>query len=146
MVITRTVFFHLKSLDFKWETLEDLKNYRIGGNLENRSTDVLTQNNIKIELVPSEEQNFKKLLAGRIDATPSSIFVGYYIINKLFPKSKAMIFTNTTKQLLPENGVYLLIPKKHPKAKELIDIFDKAFDKLVKSGMYDKLVDDSITK
>jgi len=146
IVITRTVFFHLKSLDFKWDTFEDLKKYRIGGNLGYRSTDVLKTNNLKLELVANEEQNYRKMLAGRIDITPSSFFVGYYIINKLFPKSKAMTFTNTTKQLLPENGVHLVIPKKHPKGKELMKIFDEAFSKLVHSGMYDKIIDNSISK
>ncbi|OUR71302.1 hypothetical protein A9Q76_05775 [Arcobacter sp. 31_11_sub10_T18] len=146
IIITRTVFFHLKSLDFKWDTFEDLKKYRIGGNIGYRSTDVLKRNDLKVELVAKEEQNFRKLLANRIDITPSSFFVGYYIINNLFPKSKAMTFTNTTKQLLPENGVHLVISKKHPKAKELMRIFDETFSKLVKSGMYDKIIDDSISK
>jgi len=146
IVNTRTVFFHLKSLDFKWETFEDLKKYRIGANLGYKTTAVLEKNNLKLELVATEEQNFKKMFLGRIDITPSSFFVGYYIINKIFPQSKAMTFTNTTKQLLPENGVYLLIPKKHPNAKKLIKIFDEAFDKLVKSGMYDKIIDNSISK
>ena len=146
IIITQTVFFHLKSLEVKWDTFEDLKKYRIGGNLAYRSTDVLQKNNIEVELVPSEEQNFKKIMAGRIDLTPSSLFVGYYIINKLFPRYKASMFTNTTKQLLPEDGVYLLVSKRHPRGKEIIDIYDRAFAELVNSGKYEKIIDDFITQ
>jgi len=146
IIITRTVFFHLKSLDFKWDTFEDLKRYRIGGNIGYRSTDVLKKNDLKVELVAKEEQNFRKLLANRIDITPSSFFVGYYIINNLFPKSKALTFTNTTKQLLPENGVHIVIPKKHPRGKEIMKIFDEAFEKLVNSGKYDKIIDEFVSK
>lgn len=102
----------------------------------------MLENNIDLELVETEPQNFKKLLRGRIDLTPSSLFVGYYIINNLFSKSKALLFTNTTKQLLPENGVHLLIPKNHPRGKEIINTFDREFENLVKSGMYDKIIDD----
>jgi polar amino acid transport system substrate-binding protein len=142
IIMTRTVFFHLKSQEVKWDTFEDLKKYTIGGNLGYRSTDVLLENNIDLELVETEPQNFKKLLRGRIDLTPSSLFVGYYIINNLFSKSKALLFTNTTKQLLPENGVHLLIPKNHPRGKEIINTFDREFENLVKSGMYDKIIDD----
>ena len=142
IIITRTVFFHLKSLEVQWDTFEDLRKYKIGGNLGYRSTLVLEENNVEVELVESEEQNFKKVLMGRVDLTPSSLFVGYHIINKLFPKSKALIFTNTTKQLLPENGVHLLVPKRHPRAKEIIDTYNRGFDKLVQTGMYDKIIND----
>jgi len=145
IIITRTVFFHLKNLEIKWDTFEDLRKYKIGGNLGYRSTEVLEKNNIEVELVDSEEQNFKKVLLGRIDLTPSSLFVGYYIINKLFSKSKASIFTNTTKQLLPENGVHLLVPKHHPRGKEIIDTYNRGFDKLVESGKYEEIIDDFLT-
>ncbi len=142
----KTVVFHLKSLKFDWNDFEDLRKYKIGGNLGYTSTQVLLDRNIEVDVVRSEEQNFKKLLLGRIDITPTSFFAGYYLINKLFSKEKAMLFTNHTKQVVPQNGLYFIVPKKHPKAKELINMFNMGYDKLVKSGKYEQIIDEFITK
>jgi len=146
LVNIKTVVFHLKSFDFDWKDFDDLKKYKIGGNLGYTSTQVLLDRNIEVEIVRTEEQNFKKLLLRRIDITPTSFFAGYYLINKLFSRDKAMLFTNHTKQVVPQSGIYFLIPKKHPKGKELMDIFNKAHDKLIKSGKHDQIIDDFISK
>ncbi|OUR71301.1 hypothetical protein A9Q76_05770, partial [Arcobacter sp. 31_11_sub10_T18] len=61
-------------------------------------------------------------------------------------KEKAMLFTNHTKQVVPQNGLYFIVPKKHPKAKELINMFNMGYDKLVKSGKYEQIIDEFITK
>jgi len=146
LINVKTVIFHLKTLDFDWKDFDDLKKYRIGGNLGYTSTQVLLDKNIKMEVVRTEEQNFKKLLLGRIDITPTSFFAGYYLINKLFAQDKTMLFTNHPKQVVPQNGIYFLIPKKHPRGKELMDIFNKAHNKLIKSGKYDQIIEDFILK
>ncbi|NQY93486.1 MAG: transporter substrate-binding domain-containing protein [Campylobacteraceae bacterium] len=142
----KIVVFHLKSLDFKWDSFDDLRKYKIGGNLGYTSTQVLLDRNIEVEMVRSEEQNFKKLLLGRIDITPTSFFAGYYLINKLFSKEKAMLFTNHTKQVVPQNGLYFIVPKKNPKAKELMNMFNRGYNKLVKSGRYEEIIDEFISK
>jgi len=146
IIKTKTVFFYLKSLDFKWEKFDDLKQYRIGSSIGYKVSNILIEKKLNVELVPKEEQNFKKLLAGRIDITPSSFFVGYYIINKLFPRDKAFAFTNDTKKVLPQSGVHFILSKKHPKAKEIIQKFDRGFEKLIQLGRYKKIVTESISK
>jgi len=146
LINIKTVIFHLRSLNFDWNDFDDLKEYKIGGNLGYTSTQVLLDRDIEVEVVRTEEQNFKKLLIGRIDITPTSFFAGYYLINKLFSKEKAMLFTNHTKKVVPQNGIYFIIPKIHPKGKELMDTFDKAFDKLENTGGYDRIINDFITK
>jgi len=137
----KMVFFHLKNFQFKWNSYSDLKKYRIGGTIGYKSAELLKEKNLTVELVPREVQNFKKLLKNRIDITPSSYLVGYDIINNNFSKKEKLAFTNHPKKVYPDTGAYLLISKKHPNAKELINKFNKGLDKLIESGRYKKIID-----
>ena len=58
----KNVFFHLKSLDFQWESYEDLKKYSIGGTIGYTDTALLQSKGLNVQLVPREELNLKKLL------------------------------------------------------------------------------------
>lgn len=135
------VFFHLKSLDFQWENIEDLKKYKIGGTVAYSHITTLKDAGITVHVVSKEELNFKKLLIKRIDAYPTSIFVGYDYINKLFDPEKAALFTNHPKQLTNGNH-FLLISKKTKNAQNLADKFDRGLRKLKKSGRYDEIIAD----
>ena len=57
-----------------------------------------------------------------------------------------MLFTNHTKQVVPQNGLYFIVPKKNPKAKELMNMFNRGYNKLVKSGRYEEIIDEFISK
>jgi len=141
------VFFHLKKLDLKWENYQDLKKYKIGGTLSYTTVPFLEEKGLTVEVVPQEAQNFKKILAGRIDITPSSLLVGYAIIHKIFPKDKASMFTHHPRKLtIGDDGLHLLISKKHSRAKELMKKFDEGLNKLIISGRYDKIMTSFIQK
>jgi len=146
IIRTKTVFFHLKNLDFDWKNYDDLKKYNIGGTLGFKAAKLLKDKGLKVELVATEEQNFRKLLTGKIDLTTASFLVGYNIINKTFDAGKAIVFTNHPKQVYPETGAYLLVSKKHPRGQELIDKFDRGLKKLILSGRYVKIIKESIRK
>ncbi len=136
----KEVFFHLKDLDFKWETDEDLKQYRIGGVLGYAHVKLLEDKGLTLDVISSDEQNFKKILARRIDIFSSSFIVGYSLINKLFDPSKAVLFTNHPKPLTKDD-MFLLISKNIPNGKELADQFDKGIKELKASGEYDRIFD-----
>lgn len=145
IVISRTVFFHLKNLDFQWSEYEDLKKYKIGGTLGYSVAQLLRNKGLKIEEVPREELNFKKLLRNRIDLAPSDFYVGYNIINKMFTPDKAALFTNHPKSIL-HDGMYMFISKNIPDAQLLSDKFDKGLIQLKKSGRYEEIIEDFMTK
>ncbi|WDP92032.1 MAG: transporter substrate-binding domain-containing protein [Desulfobacter sp.] len=136
----KEVFFHLKTLDFKWEDDEDLKNYTIGGVLGYAHVQHLKAKGLVLDVTSSDAQNFKKLLAGRIDLFSCSFVVGYNLINRLFPPSKAALFTNHPKPLLQE-PMYLMISKKIPNGRELAEKFDLGIQKLKASGRYQQIFD-----
>jgi len=146
IVRSKIVFFHLKSLDFKWDKDEDLQKYLIGGTIGYKSTKLFESKNLNVSLVPTEIQNFKNILNNRVDITASSVLVGYDIINKTFEKNEAKLFTHAQKEIYPETGAYLLISKKHAYAKALINQFDSGLKKLIKSGRYEQIIKNFMTR
>ncbi len=133
------VFFHLKGSGFKWNNYSDLKKYRIGGTIGYVYAEELQKRGVELQMVGKEDLNYKKILAGRIDAYPTSYFVGYYQINMLFEKKQASLFTHHSKPLMTTD-YYLLFSKKIPKIKSIIEKFNRGLKKLKKSGRYDELV------
>ncbi len=133
------VFFHLKNLDFKWENYKDLGKYKIGGTLGFSHVKELEKEGIKLDVTSREDLNFKKLLAGRIEAYPASLIVGYNTINKLFAPEKAALFTNHTKTLKADQ-MYLIFSKNIPNGQKLADKFDSGLRRLKASGRYDEII------
>ena len=54
---------------------------------------------IKVERVPKDEMNFKKLLKKRINIFPLDADIGYSMINKNFKPEKAFKFTHNNNHL-----------------------------------------------
>jgi len=145
LIRTKTVFFHLKSLKFHWESYEDLKNYSIGGTIGYTGTVLLKEKGLVIQLVPREELNYKKMMKHRIDITASSTVVGVQLINKLFSKKERDLFTYHPKALF-DSKMYMLISKKIPNAQELANTFDQGLIRLKKSGRYDRIIAEFLSK
>ncbi|NQY93769.1 MAG: transporter substrate-binding domain-containing protein [Campylobacteraceae bacterium] len=145
LINVKTVFFHLKSLDFHWENYEDLKKYTIGGTIGYTETMLLKDEGLNVQLVPREELNFKKMLKHRIDITASSIVVGTQLINKIFTKENRTLFTYHPKVLL-DSKMYMLISRKIPNAQKIADSFDRGLKRLKKSGRYDKIIATFLSK
>jgi len=142
---TQTVFFHLKSLKFHWENYEDLKNYEIGGTIGYTDVAFLKDLGLRVQLVPREALNFKKLLKKRIDIITSSLIVGKTFINKLFDQKTRKLFTYHPKALF-DNKMYMLISKKVPNAQKLANSFDEGLHQLKKSGRYVQIIDEFLSQ
>src|SRR5690606_13605971 len=87
------VFFHLKSTPFDWRSLDDLYRFKIGGTTSYNYGEEFLQagqdGRLSLEWVSSDELNWRKLMAGRIDLFPQDIFVGYAQLADLFPSKQA---------------------------------------------------------
>lgn len=136
------VFFHLKSKKFEWNNFEDLNKYTLGVTLGYKEESIYKQKGINAQAVPSEDLNFKKILAGRIDAYQTSKIVGYATINRLFTPEDAKLFTNHPKPAV-ENEFYILFSKKTPNGQRLANKFDSGLKKLKESGAYDLIIEKS---
>ncbi|MBF0231032.1 MAG: transporter substrate-binding domain-containing protein [Desulfamplus sp.] len=133
------VYFHLINKQFDWNTIDDLKKYKVGVTIGYKQEELYKSKGITAESVPNEEQNFKKMLAGRIDVYQTSKVVGYSAISKLFSPEDASMFTNHPKPV-EESQYYILFSKTTPKGKELADKLDSGLKKLKDSGSYDKIL------
>ncbi len=137
---TNTVFFHLKNFPFKWNSFDDLKGMRIGGTIGygyNEEYDKAEQSQeFIIHRVPRDEQNFAKLLAGRIDIFPITTEVGYYILQTKFRLKDQQLITHHTQSLTPskERNLHLLLSKKIEKNKQVLILFNLGLEQLKQSG------------
>jgi len=138
LLIDDGVYYHLKSTPFDWETIEDLKNYKLGVTLGYKHENIYRENGINAYPVTTGLLSFKMLLAGRIDVYRTSKDVGYYLINKNFKPEKARLFTHHPK-VIDRSGYYILFSKNTPDGKTLSKRFDSGLKKLIESGAYDEI-------
>ncbi len=133
------VFFHLKNYAFDWNTVDDLQGTAIGAtvgyDLGEAFQEAERDNVITVERVTTDEQNFQKLLLGRVQIFPCDIEVGYALIRKLFPPDQAALFTHHTKPLKAAPH-HLLLSKKNERNKKMIELFNKGLQQLKDSGRY----------
>ena len=144
--IGKAVFFYMNALNFKWDTFEDLKKYKIGMTrgyflgeafFEAERLSKLDKDTFfDIEYADEDIQNFKKLINGRIDIFPLELYVGQYFINQYFPEYKKEI--KFSEKVMHEGNQYLILYKSEEN-KEIMRRFDLGFKKLVECGRYDEI-------
>ena len=142
----KIVFFHLKSNPIKdWETLDDLKNYKFGATRGYTYTkefwDAAKSKRLMVDVTNSDLQNFKKLLAGRIDIFPSGLVNGYSILQKEFEESTSNLLSFHPKPLSKTTG-HLAFTRSRKNSENLLRIFNQGLAELKKEGLYNKFMDD----
>ncbi len=145
-VSEKIVFFHLKSYQFNWKTIDDLKGITIGGTLSYNYGEIFEraekEGSIRVDRVPRNVQNFKKLLLGRIQTTPYDIEAGYNIINKNLKRQQISSVTHHP-QALTESSLSVLFSKKVEKNKRLLILFNKGLKRLRKSKKMEHYFEES---
>jgi len=141
-----TVFFHLKTLDFKWKTMDDLKKFRIGATLEYNYGEMFTKAEkdgiIKVDRVAADETSFKKLLINRIQLFVCNLEVGYSLLYKMYPPETVSLFTNNPESVHTAS-LSLIISNKIPKGNFFLEKFNKGLKKLKDSGKIDQYIQES---
>ena len=141
LIRDEAVFFQLKSKPFDWNTLDDLKKYKVGVTIGYKQEKIYQKLGIEADPVPSEDLNFKKLLAGRIDVYQTAKPAGYAMIRRLFGPDEAFLFTTHPKPLEVAE-YYILFSGATLNGKLLAEKFDSGFKKLKDSGAYNKILMD----
>ena len=146
-VITEThVFFYKKGSGFNWETITDIIPYKIGALLGfsyGKELDTLIKGKkIKLQRTIRDEQNFLKLLKGRIDIYPQEINVGYECIYSNFLKGEIALINHHPRPFMT-NPSFLLFPKKNVKSEHLHKTFNRALLKLKSTGKVRKFIMDA---
>jgi polar amino acid transport system substrate-binding protein len=139
----RMVFFQRAGTTYHWDTLSDLRSYRIGATLGNYYSDdfmaLETAPGSLVEFAGSDLANMKKLLYGRIDLFPMDEEVGRFLIQRELP-AEAQARLTYQKQLISHIPMYVVMRRNLPNARELLDRFDRGYKQLAESGELARLV------
>lgn len=146
VISDQSVFFHLKSVPFDWNSLEDLKGMKIGATLGYNYGDEFTEaeknRRINVERVVTDEMNFKKILGNRMKVFVCDIAVGYSLLNKMYDKETVALFTHHPKTV-KDSLKYLMLAKLIPENDARMVKFNAGLKKLKESGKYDQFVQES---
>jgi len=142
---TSFVFFHLKSYNFQWHSLQDLKGIKIGGTSKydygKAFNDATAAKKITVDFAAKDEFNYKKLLAGRIQVFPNDPAVGHAQIKNVLSPEEAKLLTYHPKQF-GESSLHLIINAKNKRSKYLLDKFNAGLEKLKLNGQYQQMLRD----
>lgn len=135
------VLFHLKSYELDWDTLEDLRGIKIGATVSysygSEFNKAEKSGALLVERVATDEQNFRKLVAGRIKVFALLKKTGYKTIEKHLTKEEASLITHHPKPFHSYQN-HLIISRAHPHGRELITTFNRGLKKLKDSGDFDR--------
>jgi polar amino acid transport system substrate-binding protein len=142
VIASETVFCHLKSSQFRWSGVDDLKRYRIGVTQDYfygaAFSAAVAQGEISVETVGRDEQNLAKLLGGRIDVFPIDKRVAATMLRQHFsaPDIERLTFDPRPVHTQP---LHLMFGKALPGSRQLADEFNKGLKKLKASGRLEVL-------
>lgn len=147
-----TNFFHLKETDFNWyyqySNYEDLRGIPIGGvrgyNYGDAFQKAVNTGKIKVQWVTTIQQNFKKLLLGRIKLFISQEDVAYYELFKNFNPNEIKKITHTLVNIRKTENYHLILSKKGKRGEYFLKTFNRGLKRLKKSGRLDQFRKESM--
>jgi polar amino acid transport system substrate-binding protein len=141
------IFFYRKDRPFVWNTLDDLQGKVIGTTVSYVYSNVfregIREGKLNIVEVSSDEANFRKLLAGRIDLFPMERNVGLALLKSRFTKEERDQITLDTKKLVTFEP-RLLLTKTNPQNKQIMEMFDQKYESLRTSSGYMEIMKDCL--
>ena len=137
---SKDVFFYVKQspqiIDFK--NLADLKSYKIGGVKGYYNIAMLKKAGLQTDYASDPKTSFKKMYIGMVDLVPENEFVGWEIIQRLFPDE--MYKFGTTTQALNQDSLHLMVSKAYPQSNALLKEFNAGLAEIMRQGVYRKLL------
>ncbi|WP_375177512.1 substrate-binding periplasmic protein [Marinobacter mobilis] len=141
------VFFHLTTTPFRWQRLEDLEALTIGATYSYNYGDDFIEGAerglYRIEWASSDELNWRKLMAGRIDLFPQDRKAGYAQLLELFPGDSRFKVTHNLLPLKPTTTLHLLLPKSIPESANRLERFNTGLRMLTEDGQIERYLQES---
>jgi polar amino acid transport system substrate-binding protein len=146
VITSEDVFFHLKNVPFDYNEMADLAGLQIGATLEYDYGPEFQQAEadglLQVERTSSDELNFRKLLAGRIDVFPLDLDVGLAMLNEYFtPEEIAQVTYHPKPYRTTSYGV--LLSKEVPRNVEMLNLLNAGLKKLRESGRMQQIIDEA---
>ncbi|HSY28439.1 MAG TPA: ABC transporter substrate-binding protein, partial [Burkholderiaceae bacterium] len=143
----RMVFFQRRDTEYPGKTLADLRPYQIGATLgdhySNEFSELEAAGILHVDYANDDTSNMRKLLLGRIDLFPMEETSGQFLVKEIFPSAEQgkISFQDNAIWTVP---TYFVIRRGYPKAKEIIERFDRGYHQLAQSGELSKLIDETL--
>ena len=137
LACSRTVFFYYDRggppARYRFDRLEDLKPYRIGGVTGYFYEEAFKAAGLQIDYANKEINSIEKLMVGRIDLVPVNERVGWDLIKTRFADN----FRNfhTLEKPLSVKPLRLIVSKDYPDSKRLFDRFNQALQSCAEKGL-----------
>ena len=146
IIVIPKAIFSLKSKPVTWNTMNDLQGKTIGVTAGYMYGEALEQarqaGKLKVEEVTRDEQNLKKLFAGRFDAFAMEIDTALYLLQTKFtPEEAAQIMYHPT--ILVEAPQCIIFSKTLAKSARLVEVLNRGLQRLKESGKYDQYITES---
>ncbi len=138
------VLFHRTNMDFDWNEVKDLESYRLGltqdYNYGEKFENAVASGTISADVTTSDESNFRKLAAGRIDLFPMEPAVGIRMLKKLGFSDRITFHTTP----LQSDYLYLILSRRVPENERYLKEFNKGLKELRESGRLEELISTSL--
>ena len=136
-----TSLFQQKGKDFTWDKPADLAKYKIGGvvGYAYGIEDLEKEGVVKIRRITNPDNNYKKLVSGRLDFVLEDNDVGLETINRLGMSDKVV----ANAKALQSNSFHMIFPKKSARSVQLLEVFNRGLAKLKADGRLQKYRDAS---
>jgi polar amino acid transport system substrate-binding protein len=122
-----------------FDTLADLKPYRVGGVLGSWYEGELEEAGVDVEWTSTLESNFQKLRLGRVDVVVAESAAGWLAAKAVFD-DPAVLVTRVTAE--SNSAFRLMVSRSYPGARDLLDRFNRALAIEQKTDEWLALVDE----
>lgn len=135
----RTVLFYYSKVESDipktFTDLGELSQYRLGGVRGYYYESIFSEAGLPLALASSEELNFRKLHAGRVDLVPAVETVGWDIIRRTFSEEDQAYF-GILDSTLDVGYNFLMTSRRYPQTDQLLERFNQALNTLQLNGVY----------
>jgi len=136
------VFFYSQGRKIPWENLDGhiiglSRGYTYGEEIKT----FIKKRNLIVDVTTKDEQNFIRLLKGRIALFPNDLIVGYSQIRNTFPPEEVRMFKHYPK-VFDTSTSNLIISKNCKNGQFFLEKFNSGLSKLKKSGRFDQMIKD----
>lgn len=139
LVLGRAAWFYYGDAfdGFQYETLSDLKEYRIGGVEGYFYLESLQEAGLSVDMANDDLANFNKLRADRIDMFPANEYVGWWIIQTNLPDDVDSF--HTLEQPYNVNVLSMMASQSYPDSEKWLQEFNEALARIRDKGTYQQI-------
>ncbi len=142
LVQNRTVFFQrAEDPAIHWQNLSDLSGYRMSATVGFTYTEdflrAIVDRSLNVTLVPTDVQNIKMLMSGRVELIATDEMSGFYMAATLSVDPRKLRVLEPP--MVTAKG-YLMASKNKPESGELIEEFNRGLGIIRSNGVYRKIL------